>query len=356
MNAYSTENSSVVGAMSSLILSTVTPESKGLLDDSDSSCAQNMSEQYKDFYQTAQYITGLIVYPVLCIIGITSNILALIVFRHQDMRTSTNVCLMSLAVSDTIKLLNDAMYFIIVAVSLQDSQRSEKWRSSVYPFAHYIFNMSVCVTSWLTVSVAIERFISVCYASRARVLCTIPRARYVCAFVFVLMSIMTVPSALRYEMITVHDKKLNTTCVNIVPTKLGKNTSFMVPYSWIQNSSRGIIPVFILIFLNFRIVNELRKERVRGKKFTARNRVTLMLIVVFFMFVVCVTPDAIMSTFFGKGYVEENYLVQGIREITDTLLQVNSACSFFLYLAMSSAFRTTFLKIFCRFKQFAPEQ
>lgn len=317
---------------------------------------QNVSEQYKDFFLTAQYVTGLIVYPISCIVGITTNILALVVFQHRDMRTSTNVYLMFLAVSDTIKLFNDLMYFIIVAVSLTNEDLSTMMMSTMYPIAHYIFNMSVCVTSWLTVSVAVERFISVCYASRARELCTIPRARCTCTFVFIFMSVLAIPSALRYEMRTVVDRRFNTTCVLIVPTELGENTAFITPYSWILNSSRGIIPVFILIVLNAKIINELRKERVKGKTFSARNRITLMLIVIVFMFLICITPDAIMSTFFGKGYVEENYLVKGIREITDTLLAVNSASSFFLYVTMSTVFRAHFMKIFCRLQQPLQEQ
>lgn len=351
MTAYSVEDSTVVSVVINLTSSFARTNNQLANTDQSMSCAQNESEEFKSFYLTAQFITGLIAYPILCIIGITSNIVSLVVFKHRDMRTSTNVYLMSLAVSDTIKLLIDTMYFIIVAVSLRDTELSERMMSSAYPVAHYVFNMSVCVTSWLTVSVAVERFISVCYASRARELCTVTRARYVCSFVFVFMSLLAIPSALRYEMRTVQDKKLNTTCTLVVPTELGMNNSFMIPYSWILNSSRGIIPVFILVFLNARIINELRKERIKGKKFSARNRITLMLTVVVFMFLVCVTPDAVMSTFFGKGYVEENYLVKGVREITDTLLAVNSACSFFLYFTMSTVFRATFFKIFCRYLQ-----
>ncbi|GFS15574.1 FMRFamide receptor-like [Elysia marginata] len=313
----------------------------------DFSCAKNESEEYRQFYETTQFVCGLIVYPIMCIVGLTGNLLALVVLNHRDMRTSTNVYFSSLAVSDFIKLLNDLMYFIIVAISLNDPALGERMISFVYPVAHYVFNMSVCVTAWLTVSVAVERYISVCHPSRAKQLCTIRRARSVCTCVFLLMSVLAVPSALRYEMRTVHDQVLNKTCVSIVQTALGRNAAFMVPYSWVQNSLRGIIPVFILIYLNVRIINELRKERVKGKKLNSRNRITLMLIVVVFMFLGCITPDAIMSTFFGKGYVEEDFLVKGIREITDSLLAVNSAVSFLLYISMSVLFRKTFLKIFC---------
>lgn len=132
-----------------------------------------------------------------------------------------------------------------------------------------------------------------------------------------------------------------------VPTLELSVLQVMVPYTWIQNFLRGIIPVFVLIYLNMRIINVLYKERVKGKKFSSRNRITLMLIAVVVVFIVCITPDAIMSTFFGKGYVEEDNLVKGIREITDSLLAFNSAINFVLYCTLSVAFRNTFYKVFC---------
>ena len=50
-----------------------------------------------------------------------------------------------------------------------------------------------------------------------------------------------------------------------------------------------------------------------GKKMSGRNRITFMLLSVVLVFLICITPDAIMSTFFGYGYVEENFLVKGRR-------------------------------------------
>ena len=71
-----------------------------------------------------------------------------------------------------------------------------------------------------------------------------------------------------------------------------------------------------------------------------------MLIAIIIFFTVCIMPDAFMSLFFGFGYVDESNLVKGIREITDSLLAINSAFNFVLYCSMSKIFRTTFSKIF----------
>ncbi|GFS18792.1 FMRFamide receptor-like [Elysia marginata] len=191
-----------------------------------------------------------------------------------------------------------------------------------------------------------DRYVSVCYPSRSKAICTIPRARTVVTAVFLIMMLLSIPSVFRYRLQTIHDTSTNQTCMELVVTELGRNQQFMIPYTWVQNFLRGIIPVFILVFLNARIIQALWKERVKGKKFSSRNRITLMLIAMVVIFIVCITPDAIMSTFFGKGYVEEDYLVKGIREITDALVAFNSAVNFLLYCSLSAVFRNTFTRVF----------
>lgn len=302
---------------------------------------------YEEFYHMAQYITGLIVYPITCIFGITGNILTLIVLSHKDLATSTNVYLSALAVGDTIKLINDTLYFIVLLIKTWNPLRGDESLARLYPYAHYLFNLSVCITGWLTVSVAFERYISICHPTRAKEMCTVYRARIVSTFVFVFMVVFSLPSALRYKTVLRRREITNATYLDVALTELGSNNAFMTPYTWIQNCVRTLLPLLILVFLNARIIHELRKSRVPGKKLSSRNRITLMLIIVVIVFIICVTPDAIMSTVFGFGYYDESNLVRGIREITDTLLAINSAFNFLLYCAMSKAFRDTFIKIFC---------
>lgn len=139
------------------------------------------------------------------------------------MATPTNIYLSALGVSDTLKLLNDLLYFIMLLISLHDPPAAETMMVNVYPYAHYVFSVAVCVTAWLTVAVAVDRFVAVCYPSRAKTLCTIPRARSVCASVFVVMLLISVPSFFRYHMRVTHDRYNNVTCMAIEATELGKN-------------------------------------------------------------------------------------------------------------------------------------
>ena len=305
------------------------------------------SDSYKDFYETAQFITGLVLYPIICILGITANVLTLIVLSHRKMLTSTNVFLSALAIADIIKLLNDTLYSLDLILIREVPYHGNRMLGYMYPFSHYIFNQSVCVASWLTVSVAVERYISVCHPTKAKEMCTVHRARIVSLLVFVVMSLVAVPSAFRYKRETVVDPVTNQTTFSIGLTALGKDKTFIDAYTWVQNLLRSVIPLLVLIVLNARIIHALRAERVKGKKMSARNRITFTLIIVIIVFLICITPDAIMSTCFGFGYVDESDLVKGIREFTDTLLAVNSAVNFLVYCLCSKMFRDIFKERFC---------
>lgn len=57
-------------------------------------CDSDGSDEYETFYGNAQFATGLIVYPVLCVTGIIGNSLSLVVLSHKDMATSTNIYLL----------------------------------------------------------------------------------------------------------------------------------------------------------------------------------------------------------------------------------------------------------------------
>lgn len=303
-------------------------------------------EPYEAFYDTAQFITGVVLYPIVITIGLTGNVLTLVVLSHRKMLTSTNVFLTALAVSDILKLMNDTLYFLVSILLRRHPHAGNNMLGYMYPFSHYVFNQVVCVSAWLTVSVAVERYLSVCHATKAKVVCSVQKARIISVIVFVVMSLVAVPSALRYTRHPVVNTDTNQTYFQVVPTDLGKNETFMKGYTWVQNLLRSIIPLFVLVFLNSLIIHELRKERIKGKRLSSRNRITFMLIILIVDFIICIFPDAILSTVFGFGYVDESFLIKGIREFTDLLLSVNSALNFLIYIGFSKGFRDIFNKIF----------
>ncbi|XP_013388743.1 FMRFamide receptor-like [Lingula anatina] len=308
----------------------------------------NDTDQYKHFYFIARQITGLYVFPVLCTFGIIGSILTLVVLSQKPMRSSTNVYLSALAVSDMIKLINDFLYFMTVFLYVTSPATGQKMYAYLYPFSHFVFQMSVCVSSWLLVSVAVERYVLVCHAMWGKTMCTTQRATVVSVVIYLVMSGLAIPSALRYKTVKVYDNSTGMYHLDVDLTELWKNKEFVTAYTWIQNLLRSVIPLFILAIMNFQIIRAIRATRA-NKKRSQRHRITVMLLSVIVLFLMCVTPDAIMSTVFEIGYHEnENCLAKGIREITDTLLCVNAAVNIILYSAFNSKFRKCFCILFCK--------
>ena len=187
----------------------------------------------------------------------------------------------------------------------------------------------------------------VCHATRARALCNISRARVITIFVFLSMSVLTIPLGLRYRTVRVFQNKTNQSTIEVELTELWKDPTFVTAYTWVQNLLRSIIPLFLLCTLNYFIIQALRRTRANRRRMSSRHRITVMLLSVIIVFMICVTPDAIMSTVFGFGYYDANYLARGIREITDMLLVVNSAVNFVLYCTFNQMFRRHFILLFC---------
>ena len=302
-----------------------------------------------DFYNTAQFVTGLVCNPILCACGLVGNTFILIVMSQKSMATSTNIYLSALAVSDIIKLINDLLYSLTILLLKVSPIIGNRMFGYLYPHAHFIFNMSVCVSSWLTVSVAVERYILVCHPTRSVSLITRQRAVAISVACYVIMTSVAVPSALRYRTVPVATPDgSNATWLGVELTALWQDGAFVLVYNWLQSLLRSIVPLFILVFVNAFIINALRQTRA-NKKLASRNKITVMLIIVILFFLVCIIPDAVMSAFFNLGYVEsDNYLVKGVREITDMLLAVNAAVNYPLYMIFNKIFRDQFFASFCR--------
>ncbi|CAL1531229.1 unnamed protein product, partial [Lymnaea stagnalis] len=293
-----------------------------------------------------QIITGLVIYPLVCFPGVVGNILTIFVLSRRNMQTSTNAFLSALAVADSIKLINDILYFFVIVFMRTSTRLGNMSYGYLYPYAHFVFSLSVCVSSWLTVSVAVERYIMVCHPTRARAMWSRRRAVILCTLIYVVMTSLALPSALRYRTIRCVDRATNVSKLDVELTEMWKNKLFVTSYTWTQNLLRSIIPLIVLVILNTCIISALRRTKAKRRK-NARHRVTIMMIVVILAFLICITPDAILSTVFGFGYHEAGYLPRGIREITDTLLAINAGVNFLIYCAFNQVFRKSFAHICC---------
>jgi hypothetical protein len=166
-----------------------------------SSSSPNTGGDYSEFYQRAQLITGLFLYPLFCLFGLIGNCLTIVVLRGRKLRSVTSMFLIALSLSDGVKLITDLFYFVVVLLLNTSPASGELAMGYMYPYAHYFFNASLCVTAWLTVSLAAERYILVCHVAHAKQWCNVNRAQLTIAVVYLSMSLFSMPFAFRYRTI-----------------------------------------------------------------------------------------------------------------------------------------------------------
>lgn len=297
------------------------------------------------FFETSRFITGTIVYPIVFILGFSGNVLVLCVLQHKKMQTKTSEFLRGLAISDMVNLLNNLLYFLYAVLIVHQTNVANEMLYMFYPTSHFIFNQMTCISAWLTVCIGIERWMCVCRPTIYKTMYKKLHARVMVVSVYILFTLLTVPTALRYEGTTEFQNTTNATVKAVGKTQLGESKVFNVAYYRVfLTLIRSLLPLLLLVSTSTKIILRLRAGHAQCS--SKAKKVTTTLLIVITCFVVCIFPDALITTLYGYEYIDAGFTVRGIREISDCLIAINCAINFAIYLSANSNFRECCIDIF----------
>ena len=95
-------------------------------------------DRYSEVYDAAQFVTGLILYPVFCFFGLAGNCLTVVVLRSRKLGGVMSAFLAALAVSDSVKLINDLFYFLVILFKHVRPTYGDLAFNVIYPYAHLV--------------------------------------------------------------------------------------------------------------------------------------------------------------------------------------------------------------------------
>ncbi|ESO91469.1 hypothetical protein LOTGIDRAFT_105773 [Lottia gigantea] len=296
--------------------------------------------------------------PIVCIFGVVANILNIVVLTRKNMISPTNVILTGLAVSDGLTM---AVYFIYAILS------HHIYVNRPTPLTHAQFVMFYAIFSviahsisiWLTVALALFRYIFIRCPRRGGKLCSIDRAKLTVVIVSFVTTVVCIPNAVSYQIVDqgngsswyVDVKK--TTATEIILTRFN---------FWIQAMLVKLIPCFLLTILSILLVKTMKDAEKRRKKLLSKpmkgsddprrpsktNRTTRMLLAVVILFLVTEIPQGILNLISG---IEEDFfdnVYTPLGDLMDILALINNGINFILYCTMSKQFRDTFIKLFLK--------
>lgn len=292
------------------------------------------------FYLSMRTLTALILYPIFCFVGIPANIIGAVVLLRERKKSATTIILLSITVSDLIHIVNDFLYFVCILLeTIVDVKTSRQALAVMHPYTFYLYYTTITCTAWMTVTLVVERYINVYHASKAKQICTFTRAIYTSIGIMVVTIAISIPYGL--DMCPKYDNNMNNsenTNISVCAVK----TIYYLSYYVI----RTVLPIVLVVVFSCFIIRRLKSSRL----IQARKKMTVTLMIVLTTFVVCVLPDMVVSTIaMAVCYNDSCCFIQGVLQITDFLLLVNSVLNIIIYSASNTIFKNAFKQMLnCR--------
>ncbi|KAF5286709.1 hypothetical protein FQA39_LY16192 [Lamprigera yunnana] len=312
--------------------------------------------------------------PFLLFITIIANTLIVVVLSKRHMRTPTNVVLMAMALCDMFTLLFPAPWLIYMYTF--GNHYKPLWPISIcyaWTVMHEIIpNMFHTASIWLTLALAVQRYIYVCHAPLARKFCTMPNV-YKC-LIYILIS-ASLHQAFRlfdqdYSEVEIYwngntEYVCSTRTASWVMDYITEDI-YYCSYFLFRIVFVHLIPCIALVVLNFLLFRALRQAQQRRdlllskknqknecKKLRDSNCTTLMLIVVVTVFLSVEIPLAVVTILhvLSSSVIKEflDYYVANVLVLfTNFFIILSYPINFAIYCGMSRQFRETFKELFIR--------
>ncbi|ODM90233.1 FMRFamide receptor [Orchesella cincta] len=299
------------------------------------------------FRDSSRFWVQYVLFPIVVIIGVMGNAVTIYILTRKPMRSSTNVYLTALAVSDLLYLL----------FSFSMSWRHFPIVNTIWfywwysPIGLWITDASSSTSVWLTVSFTVERYIAVCHPMRREIYCTEQRALFVSVAVYMICFALTASTPFEWNAAIAANQTgaLNETIYTLEITDFGNSFTYRVFYHWFTTIVFVIVPLVVLGILNFFLIRAVRKSLLarmymmneaissvlRLQAHRLENRITLILIAVVICFLICQLPTAAVLIYTSfhipdRSSPEESILL-GLGNIFNLLVAINAASNFVLY-------------------------
>ncbi|XP_050426325.1 sex peptide receptor [Adelges cooleyi] len=350
----------------------VTDDSKGVqtYDNSSEEPYLNVTNELPVEYAKIMY--GLFM-PVLLMVTIVANTLIVVVLSRRHMRTPTNVVLMCMALSDMFTLLFPAPWLFYMYTlgnhykPLTPVESCYAW----YAMNEVIPTMFHTASIWLTLALAVQRYIYVCHAPVARTWCTMPRVLKCVAWISIMASLH---QSTRFVDRVYEPVKISWRGQDSVIVCRMKHAYWVEHYITLDvyftfyYAFRVIFvhtgPCISLVVLNLCLCRAMRDAQLKRDKLFNDNRknecrrlrdsncTTLMLIVVVTVFLMTEIPLAVVTVLHIISSSIKEILDYSLANLlvlfTNFFIIVSYPINFAIYCGMSRQFRETFKELFIR--------
>ncbi|XP_066256266.1 sex peptide receptor [Euwallacea similis] len=311
--------------------------------------------------------------PILLVITMVANTLIVVVLSRRHMRTPTNVVLMAMALCDLFTLLIPAPWLIYMYTfgnhykPLNPVSLCHTWSL----MHEHLPNLFHTASIWLTLVLAVQRYIYVCHAPVARRFCTMPNVYKCVGYTMCASALHQVPRMFESDyslMKVLWNNQTVDVCIKSdaywVQELITANVYYCVYYMF-RVAFVHLLPCIALVTLNlllFRALKQAQKRRdillssnkkapkTECRKMRESNCTTLMLIVVVSVFLLVEIPLAVVTILhiISSMVIEflDYHVANTLIIFSNFFITLSYPINFAIYCGMSRQFRETFKELF----------
>ncbi|KAL8575882.1 hypothetical protein ACOMHN_027280 [Nucella lapillus] len=322
----------------------------------------NLTTTISPSMQTAREVAEVLelkLTPVICSLGIVLNIINLLVLTERGLKESPYIYLRALSLTDFSALLMTAIFLIFTSRPENNGYYTSDGTAGgdfgIFYGAYFFFAIiSICnnASTWIVITLTIERFLFVMRPLWARDTCTSFSAKVKTGVLLGVITLVNVPRFMYYRVMPDPGGKLQLT-----PTEF-RYSSANKKVLWFYSVMFGVVPLCILCVANTYLIYAVKRARRQRRILSIRNnmeahwnreqtRLTLTLISIVCLAVVCILPaafgDVVLSSYiFSRNNTLRQFLntpfYKVFRSVSNLLLICNMSLNFVLYSAFNDKF------------------
>jgi hypothetical protein len=296
----------------------------------------------------------------LALTGLVGNVLSFCVLGIELKKSSTFVFLRALAITDNAILVAYVFYFSLRAVYQHTGYFVAYFEIFQY-FRIQLFTLMVffkVMGVYLIVFVTTERYIAVCKPLQAQSLCTVKHAYYAILLLVIVSFIYKFPNSFLMDVAYKFDPCSGSKKPLSVTSDFANNVIVDAVFvNALPPILECIIPVAVMIFLNYHLINTLQSSELhvsQEKRKHQSTSLTRRVFAVSVIFMILETPMHVIGLVHVFGYYVMNFspdtlmFFYSIVYNAYILSTINSFINFYVYCLTGKEFRKALVRMFKR--------
>ena len=303
-------------------------------------------------------IAGIFINGIIVVVGIIGNSLSFVVFWKGNFKSSTSFLFLSLSLIDSTVLMT-AFTCCIVRLHVFIDFLPQDLRVYLVVCVWPLRSMAESATIWVTVLIAVNRYIIVCLPLRASQWCTLSKVKIQLAVVLVVVVLYNIPEIVRRRVIYITRNNGTSYVADIDYTMNHSFRPFYIVYDIVLHLIVKVcLPLFILTLFTIRLIKAMKAHRrmqadMQRQHSQPDSSMTFALIIVVIVFIICRAPLLIYCVIWLKGWWSLSTW-HYVNIMYSTLLTLNSAVNFVIYILVNRRFRNVLLANVCRRRSAIP--